>query len=76
MNFLLHVPVCLGVAVASSIFTLTAMSIDRYVTIKFPMRSLTGMTTQQAIIVMVVTWLVAAVLMAPLLYVRKVSELF
>ena len=65
---------CAGVAVASSIFTLTAMSVDRYISIQHPMKSLTGMTSRQAVLILLMTWVVAAIFMGPLLYVREVTS--
>ena len=64
-----------GVAVASSIFTLTAMSVDRYISIQHPMASLTGMTSRQAVAIVLLTWIVSAIFMGPLLYVRQVGGL-
>ncbi|XP_070209300.1 QRFP-like peptide receptor [Littorina saxatilis] len=66
-------PFLQGVAVTSSIFTLTAMSIDRYISIQHPMTSLTGMTSRQALAIVFMTWIVSAVFISPLLYVRQVD---
>ncbi|KAK7481334.1 hypothetical protein BaRGS_00027414 [Batillaria attramentaria] len=62
-----------GVAVTSSIFTLTAMSVDRYISIQHPMALSRVTSARQALAIMAVMWTVAGTFMAPLLYVRQVD---
>ncbi|ESP05214.1 hypothetical protein LOTGIDRAFT_94391, partial [Lottia gigantea] len=64
-----------GVAVASSIFTLTAMSIDRYVSIQRPSRPHWVTSPGQAVCIIISTWIVSGILMGPLLYIRQVDTL-
>ncbi|KAK6178751.1 hypothetical protein SNE40_011264 [Patella caerulea] len=64
-----------GVAVASSIFTLTAMSIDRYISIQHPTRNHWVTTPAQAVGIIFGTWLVSSILMGPIMYIRQIDTL-
>lgn len=60
---------------ASSIFTLMAMSIDRYVSIQFPTSKRRVKKFSEAIVMIVLIWVVSAAIMTPLLLVREVDEI-
>jgi hypothetical protein len=63
--------------VACSIFTLTALSIDHYTSIKFPRRrgdKNLDSGKRRTVAVLIVIWIVAAVLSGPELHVRHVSR--
>lgn len=60
-----------GVAVAASVFTITAMSIDRYLAIRSPMAFRRVFNRKSTIFVIVALWLVALIIFAPVL--RAVS---
>ncbi|XP_069678709.1 QRFP-like peptide receptor [Periplaneta americana] len=62
-----------GVSVGASVFTITAMSIDRYLAIRHPMafRKIFNRTT--TLFVIVVLWIVALSIFAPLIWVRQVE---
>ena len=62
----------LGVAVTASIFTLTALSIDRYLAIKAPLslRRISGKC--QATRFLFAIWVLAAIFVGPMLFVRSI----
>ncbi|XP_046330566.1 QRFP-like peptide receptor [Haliotis cracherodii] len=64
-----------GIAVANSIFTLTAMSIDRYISIQHPVTAHRVTSPGQALIIILVIWIVSGIFMGPLLYIRKIDTL-
>ncbi|KAH9492104.1 hypothetical protein Btru_026920 [Bulinus truncatus] len=64
-----------GVAVATGIFTLTAMSVDRYMSIQSPSHAQWSSTPSHALILTAVTWTTSALFMSPQLYVRRVETL-
>ena len=63
-----------GLTVTCSIFTLTALSIDHYFTVKAPTRRSQQLDSGQrgAIVILVVIWVVSALLVGPILHVRHV----
>ncbi|XP_029675448.1 QRFP-like peptide receptor isoform X2 [Formica exsecta] len=56
-----------GVAVAASVFTITAMSIDRYLAIRSPMAFRRVFNRKSTVLVIVALWLVALTIFAPVL---------
>lgn len=60
-----------GVAVAASVFTISAMSIDRYLAIRSPMAFRRVFNRRSTVLVIVALWLVALIIFAPVL--RAVS---
>ncbi|XP_029159817.1 uncharacterized protein LOC114931837 [Nylanderia fulva] len=56
-----------GVAVAASVFTITAMSIDRYLAIRSPMAFRRVFNRKSTVLVIVALWLVALGIFAPVL---------
>ncbi|CAL7934315.1 unnamed protein product [Xylocopa violacea] len=56
-----------GVAVAASIFTITAMSIDRYLAIRNPIALRRVFNRKSTVLVIVALWLVALIIFAPIL---------
>lgn len=56
-----------GVAVAASVFTITAMSIDRYLAIRSPMAFRRVFNRKSTVFVIVALWLVALGIFAPVL---------
>lgn len=62
-----------GVSVGASVFTITAMSIDRYLAIRHPMafRKIFNRTT--TLFVIVILWIVALSIFAPVIWVRQVE---
>ncbi len=64
-----------GIAVSISIFTLTAMSIDRYISIQHPVTAHRVTSPGQAIIIIVMTWFVSSIFMGPFLYIRQIDTL-
>ncbi|XP_046471234.1 RYamide receptor-like isoform X1 [Neodiprion pinetum] len=71
--FYLQVPMCksetifAGVAVAASVFTITAMSIDRYLAIRSPIAFRRVFNRRSTILVIAALWLVALSIFAPVL---------
>lgn len=63
-----------GVAVASSVFTITAMSVDRYLAITQSLRQPWMPSRRGACLLLAVLWLVAFVIFAPLLVVASVER--
>ncbi len=61
-----------GMAVTASIFTLTALSVDRYVAIRAPLSVPRITTKRQAIRVIVIIWFLAAIFVLPMVLVRDV----
>lgn len=57
----------------ASVLTIVCMSIDRYFAIRYPMRSRAACNHTRVKQLIVLTWILAAVVMAPLLVVRKVE---
>ncbi|XP_076103265.1 galanin receptor type 1-like isoform X1 [Mytilus galloprovincialis] len=64
-----------GVAVAVSVYSLTAMSIDRYLSIQNPMASRKFMTKRQCLIMIAAMWIISALFMGPLLYIKTVDTI-
>ncbi|KAH3858036.1 hypothetical protein DPMN_100655 [Dreissena polymorpha] len=64
-----------GVAVAVSIFSMTAMSVDRYFSLQYPIRAHRESSSGQACSVIIAMWVVAGLFMGPLLYIRDVDIL-
>ncbi|XP_033610808.1 neuropeptide FF receptor 2 isoform X3 [Cryptotermes secundus] len=64
---------CSRVSVGASVFTITAMSIDRYLAIRHPMafRKIFNRTT--TLFVIVILWIVALSIFAPVIWVRQVE---
>lgn len=64
----------LGVAVASSVFTITAMSVDRYLAITQSLRQPWMPSRRGACSLLAALWLVALAIFAPLLAVAAVER--
>ena len=60
---------------AVSIYSLTAMSIDRYLSIQNPMASRKFMTKRQCLAMISVMWIISALFMGPLLYIKTVDTI-
>ena len=60
-----------GVAVAASVFTITAMSIDRYLAIRSPIAFRRVFNRKSTIIVIIALWAVSLTIFTPIL--RAVS---
>ncbi|XP_051171663.1 RYamide receptor-like isoform X2 [Leptopilina boulardi] len=56
-----------GVAVAASVFTITAMSIDRYLAIRSPIAFRRILNKKSTIIIIVVLWAISLIVFAPIL---------
>ncbi|KAJ1519704.1 hypothetical protein ONE63_004965 [Megalurothrips usitatus] len=63
-----------GVSVSASIFTITAMSIDRYLAIRHPMAFRKVFNRKSTIVVIIALWVVSTLLFAPLLWVQRTQE--
>lgn len=63
-----------GVAVLASIFTLTALSIDRYLALKAPLSVHRMHNKTHAAICMLAIWALAACILIPVLLVRSVTQ--
>ncbi|XP_071169342.1 QRFP-like peptide receptor [Mytilus edulis] len=64
-----------GVTVAASIFTISTLSVDRFLAIRHPMIFRRVSNTRAATRIIIVIWIVSIVIMAPLLIVKKVNTL-
>lgn len=64
-----------GVAVATGIFTLTGMSVDRYLFIQNPSHAHWKSARLHAILLTIFTWSTSAIFMSPQLYVRIIDTL-
>lgn len=64
-----------GVAVSVSIFSLTAMSVDRYISLQHPTASQRFSSPTQTYVIVCCMWLVSAIFMGPLIYVRHIDVL-
>ena len=62
-----------GVTVAASVFTITLLSIDRFLAIKHPIIFRRLSTNKVAAKLIIIVWLIAICLMIPLLIVRKTA---
>ena len=62
-----------GVSVAASVLTITALSLDRYIVIRHPVRSRTISTTSHARKIIFCIWIVSCGIMIPLLIVRTLN---
>ena len=62
-----------GVAVAVSIFSMTAMSIDRYVALQYPAASNKISTSNQAFLLILFMWIVSCIFMGPLIFIRDID---
>ncbi|KAG7213619.1 hypothetical protein KM043_002870 [Ampulex compressa] len=63
-----------GVAVAASVFTITAMSIDRYLAIRSPIAFRRVFNRRSTVLVIVALWLVALSIFAPVLRVMTLQS--
>ncbi|XP_043263422.1 QRFP-like peptide receptor isoform X1 [Colletes gigas] len=63
-----------GVAVAASVFTITAMSIDRYLAIRSPMAFRRVFNRKSTVIVIIALWLVALIIFSPVLRVMTLQN--
>ncbi|XP_017766319.1 PREDICTED: orexin receptor type 1-like [Eufriesea mexicana] len=63
-----------GVAVAASVFTITVMSIDRYLAIRSPIAFRRVFNRKSTVLVIVALWLVALIIFAPVLRVRTLQS--
>ncbi|KAF5285762.1 hypothetical protein FQR65_LT13062 [Abscondita terminalis] len=63
-----------GISVASSVFTITAMSVDRYLAITQPFGFCRWFNKKTTIIVIVLLWITSMVVFAPLLFVGRTHE--
>lgn len=61
-----------GVAVAASVFTITAMSIDRYLAIRSPIAFRRVFNRKSTVFVIIALWVVALIIFAPLLRVVSI----
>ncbi|XP_052121994.1 orexin/Hypocretin receptor type 1-like isoform X2 [Frankliniella occidentalis] len=65
-----------GVSVSASVFTITAMSIDRYLAIRHPMAFRKVFNRKSTIFVIVALWVVSTLLFAPLLWVQQTQPVY
>ncbi|XP_071448613.1 orexin receptor type 2-like [Hetaerina americana] len=63
-----------GVSVGASVFTITAMSIDRYLAIRHPMAFRKVFNRKSTLMVIVVLWCVSLAIFVPLLWVRRTDR--
>ncbi|XP_076226566.1 QRFP-like peptide receptor isoform X1 [Nomia melanderi] len=63
-----------GVAVAASVFTITAMSIDRYLAIRSPIAFRQVFNRRSTVLVIVAVWLVALIIFVPVLRVMTLHS--
>lgn len=64
-----------GVAVAVSIFSMTAMSVDRYVSLQHPVAAQKMTSACQSCVLLLFMWIVAGIFMGPLIYIRDINML-
>lgn len=60
---------------AVSIFSMTAMSVDRYISLQHPAAAQKMTSSCQSFIFIVFMWIVAAIFMGPLIYIRDIDIL-
>ncbi|OXA57810.1 neuropeptide FF receptor 2 [Folsomia candida] len=60
-----------GVAVGASVFTLTAMSLDRYLAIRHPLKRKNFVTKKLTLKVIFFIWVISLSMFSPILYVRR-----
>lgn len=58
---------------AVSIFSMTAMSVDRYISLQYPARSCHTPTSGQFVGLIISMWLVAAIFMTPQVFIREID---
>ncbi|KAG5866190.1 hypothetical protein JTB14_035209 [Gonioctena quinquepunctata] len=64
-----------GIAVASSIFTITAMALDRYLAITRPFGMIyRSFSKTSTIVIMLVLWLMSLILFSPILWIYKLRK--
>ncbi|XP_060567579.1 QRFP-like peptide receptor [Ruditapes philippinarum] len=64
-----------GVAVAVSIYSMTAMSVDRYISLQYPVAAQKMTSAYQSCVLLLFMWIGAAVFMGPLIYIRDIDML-
>ena len=64
-----------GLSVSASIFTLVALSIDRYLALKLPSKGSRMPGAWPAMCLLVLVWMLSAAFMVPVLLVRKVERI-
>ncbi|XP_014788310.1 QRFP-like peptide receptor [Octopus bimaculoides] len=64
-----------GVAITNSIFTLMVMSVDRYLSLQYAHSTQRTTSPQQAIVIIITIWVLAALIMGPLLFIREIDVL-
>ncbi|KAK7099687.1 hypothetical protein V1264_022765 [Littorina saxatilis] len=63
-----------GISIVASVLTIVCMAFDRYFAIRHPMKNRQIFTVRRVKQLIVITWLLAAVLVIPLLVVRRVER--
>ncbi|KAK4885818.1 hypothetical protein RN001_002089 [Aquatica leii] len=63
-----------GISVASSVFTITAMSVDRYLAITQPFGLYRWFNKKTTIVVIILLWIMSMAVFAPLLFVGQIYE--
>lgn len=64
-----------GVAVTNSIFTLMVMSVDRYLSLQYAHSTQRSTTPHQAVVIVITIWVLASLIMGPLLFIRETDVL-
>ena len=64
-----------GVAVTNSVFTLMVMSVDRYLSLQYAQNTQRSTTPQQAVVIVITIWVLASLIMGPLLFIRETDVL-
>ncbi|KAF5304675.1 hypothetical protein FQA39_LY09452 [Lamprigera yunnana] len=64
----------ISISVASSVFTITAMAVDRYLAITQPFSFCRWFNKRTTIIVIIVLWITSMIVFAPLLFVGRTHE--
>lgn len=76
VSYVLPYPcVCLtGISIVASVLTIVCMAFDRYFAIRHPMKNRQIFTVRRVKQLILVTWFLAAILVIPILVVRKVTN--
>ncbi|XP_059142835.1 pyroglutamylated RF-amide peptide receptor-like [Physella acuta] len=66
----------MSVTMSVSVLTITATGLDRYIAVMYPVKSRVLRTTKNAVVVIIVSWIISLVVMAPRMLLYKEMKIY